>query len=178
VLAVLESLARLQQKLRGETPLAPFLWDEVSRKPKREGRLPDFLKTHLSDDLNRRGVLINREVEIRNWPGKGRGESLDLLIQAATPRGAPVATVVMEVEGCWNPGLDTSMETQLRDQYLTGTEHRHGTYLVGWYGPPGGGKGCKRELENLRSQLDEQASRLSTDTLRIRALTLDLSFPD
>jgi len=176
---VLESLNRLQQSLRGETPLAPFLWDErTPRKPKGEGRLSDFLKNHLSGDLNRRGVLINREVEIKNWPGKGRGESLDLLIQAATPAGASVATVVVEVKGCWNAGLATAMETQLRGQYLTGSVHCHGIYLVGWYGPPGGGMGCKQELDSLRSQLDEQARQLSTDTLRIRALTLDLSFPN
>lgn len=180
-LVVLESLARLQDKLRGETPLAPFLWDETSRKhetsrePKGEGRLSDFLKNYLSDNLNRQGVLINREVEIKNWPGKGRGKTLDLLIQAATPNG--VASVVVEVKGCWNSGLDTAMETQLRDQYLATTAHRHGIYLVGWYGTQGEGGGRRRELDSLRRQLEKQARQLSTDTLRIRALTLDLSFP-
>jgi hypothetical protein len=180
-LVVLESLARLQQKLRGETPLAPFLWDENSeedpRKPKGEGRLSEFVKDHLSSDLNRRGVLINREVEIKNWPGKGRGESLDLLIQAATPKDGPVATVVVEVKGCWNAGLDTAMETQLRDQYLTDTRYRHGIYLVGWYGPPEKRKSCNKSLDNLRSQLDEQAQQLSKNSLHIHAVTLDLSYP-
>ncbi len=174
---VLESLARLQQNLRGETPLAPFLWDEDSLKPKSEGRLSDFVKHHLSNDLNRRGVLINREVEIKNWPGKGRGESLDLLIQAVTPKNGPVATVVVEVKGCWNTGLDTAMETQLRDQYLTDTRYRHGIYLVGWYGLPEKRKSCNKTLDNLRSQLDEQARQLSKNSLHIHAVTLDLSYP-
>ncbi len=174
---VLESLARLQQKLQGVTPLAPFLWDEASRKPKNENRLSDFLKNHLSTDLNRRGVLINREVEINNWPGKGRGKSLDLLIQAAIPKGGSVATVVVEVKGCWNSDLDTSMETQLQDQYLTGADHRHGIYLVGWYGPSERRKNCKKTLDDLRGQLGEQARQLSKNSLRIHAFTLDLSYP-
>jgi hypothetical protein len=176
-LVVLESLARLQKRLRGETPLAPFLWEEtVPRKPKNEGRLTDFLKNHLSNDLNRRGVLINREVEIKNWPGKGVGEKLDLLIQAGTPSG--VVSVVVEVKGCWNSGLDTAMETQLRNQYLATTAHRHGIYLVGWYGWPKGGVGCKQELDTLRANIDEQARQLSTETLKLRAVVLDLSFPN
>lgn len=51
-----EFVVVLQHRLRGETPLAPFLWEETSpRKPKNEGRLSDFLKNFLSDDLNRQG---------------------------------------------------------------------------------------------------------------------------
>ncbi len=172
---VLESLGRLQDSLRGVTPMAPFLWDEGSdKKPKNEGRLSDFVKFHLSNDLNRRGILINREVEIRNLPGKGRGESLDLLVQATNHMGIPVA-VVVEAKGCWNTGLDTAMETQLRDQYLVGTSHRHGIYLVGWYGQPMKEAGCKRELTELRTQLDEQANALSSGGLGFRAIVLDLS---
>lgn len=170
---VLESLGRLQNSLRGEPPLAPFLWDETSGKPKSEGRLSDFVKSHLSNDLNRRGVIVNREVEIRNWSGRGRGESLDLLVQATNPMGASVS-VVVEVKGCWNDELDTAMETQLRDQYLVSTSHSHGIYLVGWYGAQARGKGCKGELAALCSRLDEQAKLLSTGGLRLAAFTLDL----
>ena len=170
---VVESLGRLQSSLRGETPMAPFLWDEASGKPKDEGRLSDFVKFHLSNDLNRRGILINREVEIRNWPGKGRGESLDLLVQATTPLGVSVA-VVVEVKGCWNDWVETAMETQLRDQYLVDTACHHGVYLVGWYGKQEKRKSCKRDLSTLRSQLDEQARTLSAGGLRIAAFTLDL----
>jgi hypothetical protein len=139
---VLESLERLQQSLHGMTPLAPFLWDEAGGKPKSEGRLSDFIKFHLSNDLNRRGVLINREVELRNWPDKGRGESLDLLVQAVRHGEAPM-DVIIEVKRCWNTGLETAMETQLRDRYLLGSHHTHGIYLVGWYGDEGGGKDCR-----------------------------------
>jgi len=173
---VLESLARLQQSLHGMTPLAPFLWDEAAGKPKSEGRLSDFIKFHLSNDLNRRGVLINREVELRNWPDKGRGESLDLLIQAVQHGETPI-DVFIEVKGCWNSGLDTAMESQFRDRYLVGSHHTHGIYLVGWYGDAGGGKGCKLELCELRKKMDEQAKALSSGDVDISAVVMDCSLP-
>jgi hypothetical protein len=178
-MAVVEALVRLQGKLHGATPLAPFLWDEAAaHKPKNENRLSDFLKHFLSDDLNHRGVLINREVEIHNWPGKGRGDSLDLLIQATPPGGRSVASVVVEVKGCWNPKLATAMETQLHGDYLLGSDYRQGIYLVGWYGPPGGGTGCKKALDVLRANFDQQAGALSRDGIHLRAVVLDVSYPD
>ncbi len=173
---VLESLARLQLSLHGMTPLAPFLWDEASGVPKSEGRLSDFIKFHLSNDLNRRGVLINREVELRNWPDKGRGESLDLLIQAVRHGEKPI-DVIIEVKRCWNRALDTDMESQLRDRYLIGSHHSHGVYLVGWYGRVGGGKSCQLELHELREKLDEQARSLSSGAVHIEAVVMDLSLP-
>ena len=118
--------------------------------------------------------MINREVEIRNWPGKGRGECLDLLVQVTTHGGTPVG-VVVEVKGCWNAGLDTAMENQLRDQYLIDSIHNHGIYLVGWYGPQGGGNSCKADLHLLRRQLDEQAASLCVGNINIRAVVVDLS---
>lgn len=169
---VLESLARLQQSLHGMTPLAPFLWDEAGGKPKSEGRLSDFIKFHLSNDLNRRGVLINREVELRNWPDRGRGESLDVLVQAVRHGDAPV-DMIIEVKGCWNSGLETAMETQLRSRYLIGSHHTYGIYLVGWYG----GKGCKQELHELREKLAAQAEKLSAGNIHIEAIVLDISLP-
>jgi hypothetical protein len=173
---VLESLSRLQEHLHGMTPLAPFLWDEAAGKPKSEGRLSDFIKFHLSNDLNRRGVLINREVELRNWPDKGRGESLDLLVQAIRHDETPIDLIV-EVKGCWNGALDAAMESQLRDRYLVGSYHTHGIYLVGWFASAGGGKGCKQELLELRGRLDEQAKLLTSGSVHIRAVVMDCSLP-
>lgn len=172
--AVLESLNRLQSDLQGVTPLAPFLWDERSKLPKLEIRLSEFVKHHLSADLNRRGVLINREVEIANWPGKGRGESLDLLVQATSPGERPLE-VVIEVKGCWNPGLLTDMKTQLRDRYLVDEGHRYGIYLVGWYGRNGGRAACKQEQVEFAGLLEAQAESLSTGGTHIAAVVLNAS---
>lgn len=172
--AILESLDRLQTGLQGVTPLAPFLWDERSKKPKPEVRLSEFVKHHLSADLNRRGVLINREVEIANWPGKGRGESLDLLVQATSPGERPLE-VVIEVKGCWNPGLLTDMKTQLRDRYLLDEGHRYGIYLVGWYGRSGDRAACKQEQVEFAGLLEAQAESLSTAGTHIAAAVLNVS---
>lgn len=175
--AVLESLGRLQQQLcSDETPLAPFLWNESNSsnkqsKPKNENRLSDFVKLHLANDLKRRGVLVNREVEVHNWPGQGRGNCVDILVQAITSNGEKLS-VVVESKGCWNPGLDTQMETQLRQQYLVGVQHRCGIYLVGWFGADYC-QGKHRSIKTLERKLETQAKGLSHDGITLRAFVLD-----
>jgi hypothetical protein len=167
--AILESLQRFQQELSGETPIAPFLWEEITHKPKNENRLSDFVKQHLTKDLNRRGIIVNREVEIYNWPGRGRGDSTDMLIQAISPE-KEVLTVVLETKGCWNRELLTAMDTQLKQKYLLGANHRCGIYLAGWFGD----RYCKRRgFKELSRILVQQAKRLSLDGIMIKACTLD-----
>jgi predicted NACHT family NTPase len=152
--AVLESLERLEAKLQGETPAAFALWDEVrfpknpsgqpkskaanSYRPKDENHLSDFIKIHLEEDLRGRGVLFNREVQIRRGEGIGLGENTDIHVDVVVPdkHGDAVARVclIIEVKGCWNSELKTAMQTQLADRYLKQNQHcRHGIYVVGWF---------------------------------------------
>jgi hypothetical protein len=56
---VIESLRRLEAKLRGETPAAPDLWNERDKgiyRPKDEEAFSDYVKRHLQEDLEGRGV--------------------------------------------------------------------------------------------------------------------------
>lgn len=174
--AILESLQRLQNDLQGETPLAPFLWNEMGSKAmhKNENRLSDFIKNHLKHDLNQRGVLVSREVEVNNWPGKGRGESVDLLVQCPLPDETALTTVI-EVKGCWNREWLSGMDAQLRKRYLLGAGHYCGIHLVGWYGQTQ----CKKQISlvEMRRQLKQQANKLSQEGLKIRSFALDASLP-
>lgn len=138
-----ESLVRLATALQGETPAGQFLWDvhsEAGRKsyrPKDESALSDYIKLHLENDLRGRGIIANREVEIRKPVGDTQGERTDIQVDAIVrgPRATeftPV-TVIVEVKGCWNRDVRHAMDTQLTQRYLKDNQCRHGLYVVGWF---------------------------------------------
>jgi hypothetical protein len=139
--AVIESLKRLQIRLRGETPRNIFLWDNIGDgicKPKKEDYLSDYVKGFLEDDLQRAGMVAFREVEIRRLQGKGGapGEVTDIIVSGVIDAGenkSEKIAVIIEVKGCWNAEVKTAMKNQLLDRYLKDNECNHGVYLVGWY---------------------------------------------
>ncbi|TDA68007.1 MAG: hypothetical protein D9V47_09180 [Clostridia bacterium] len=140
---LIESLNRLEAKLQGETPAAIDLWNECKvdnetvYRPKDENRLSDYVKRHLDEDLKQRGIIFNREVEIRRGAGPGTGERTDIHVDAVV-RGLngeayDRVSAIIEVKGCWNHELDHAMETQLVDRYLRDNRCQHGLYLIGWF---------------------------------------------
>jgi len=168
---LIDSLKRLQQKLQGETPRAIDLWnenDEYSHKD--ENRFSDYIKSHLEEDLNQKGIVINREVEIRRGEGSTPGERTDIHVDAVlnNPKGTKfdIIKTVIEVKGCWHKEILTAMETQLLNRYLKESDCRHGLYLVGWFyckkWDPRGRMARKEGIDELRKQLDSQADLLST----------------
>lgn len=179
--AVLVSLQRFQNKLRGQTPLAPFLWNLTdngkSGRPKSEDRLTDFIKHHLESDLPT--FVIDREVQIRNLCEHGIGERTDLKIETKSPEGYSIS-VIIESKGCWNNELLTSMESQLFERYLKLSDGACGIYLVGWFH-------CDRWMdrgnfaftgtkEALVDILNAQAQSLSSDKCNLSAFVLDVSY--
>jgi hypothetical protein len=184
---VITSLRRLEQELQVETPAAPDLWNEVKKgvfRPKDENELSDYLVRHLRSDIQRRGIVANREVEIRPGEGQARGERTDIHIDAVArgrrPEELAVISVTVETKGCWNRHLRTDMEHQLRDRYLAGTECHHGLYLVGWFICPQWDPDDERNSrtprmtgEEAQRQFDDQAALLSQPPVRIRALVLN-----
>jgi hypothetical protein len=184
--AVLASLARLQRLLQGDTPLAPFLWnveqDQRSGTPKSEDRLSDFVLHHLRRDLP--GSVIDREVQVRNLRESGIGERTDLKVETRAADGSPLL-VIIETKGCWNPGLMSDLEGQLKKRYLQAHGTAHGIYLVGWFGCDfwvdcKQKRACLRHAQSaaaLQSALESQARRVSDETSRIVALVLDATHP-
>jgi hypothetical protein len=94
---------------------------------------------HLRRDLWNKGIILNREVEIRPRHGAGGnpGERTDIRVDAvgfdSSLRRITTLTVIVEVKGCWHAEVNTAMETQLRDRYLADNHCSHGLYLVGWF---------------------------------------------
>ncbi len=184
---LIESLKRLEAKLQGETPAAIDLWSEISRnvyRPKDENRLSDYVKRHLDEGLKERGIIVNREIEIRRGEGSGRGERTDIHVDAVVRSSHgeiyDSVTVIIEVKGCWNSELNRAMQTQLVGRYLKDNRCQHGLYLVGWFN-------CQQwddedyrkqqatqlDINEAQKQFDVQAVELSQGGMRIKALIIN-----
>ncbi|MEN6291333.1 MAG: hypothetical protein ABFD07_04860, partial [Methanobacterium sp.] len=132
---ILDSLKRLQEKLHGETPAVIFLWNKFKHdnyfycRPKLENEFSDFVKLHLEDDIAQRGIIVNREVQIRS----GRSD-LHIVAQAEdSDEKYKFLKVVIESKACYHQELNRAMETQLLNHYIKGTNYTHGLYLVPWF---------------------------------------------
>lgn len=190
---VLESLERYQEKYRRRHDLVNSVWNIeykqqklVRAQPREEPALSDALKGHLEDDLRGRGILVNREVEIKPLA------PTDLLIEVKR-QGTKITeehySVVIEVKGCWNPHLESDMDTQLAGRYLKETNCRHGLYVVGWFHCDEWDKDdrrrskpnkriCAMKAKDAQAMFEQQARTLSNQAsgLTIRAMVLDTSF--
>ncbi|MGH7230751.1 MAG: NACHT domain-containing protein, partial [Nitrospiraceae bacterium] len=187
---VVESLKRLDLQLQGETPEAPFLWNDEKTshgkksqaRPKDEDQLSNYIKVHLEKDLKKRGIILNREVQIH------RKERTDIHVDAIVPASSGKAydsvSVIIEVKGCWNPGINDAMQSQLVDRYLKDNHCQHGLYLVGWFNcqqwsnadkrKGQANKFCPNKLET-QARFDAQAREISKAGLVVKALVLDAS---
>lgn len=180
----------METKLQGETPSAIFLWNEIvegrsSRyTPKSENDFSDYVRNHLDDDLKQRGIIVNREVEIRR--GALTDIRVDAIIKNQDGKSYDSITVIIEVKGCWNQELRRAMQTQLVDCYLKDNYCQYGLYLVGWFL-------CDRWDENdyrkkrtlnlkcdiveMQKQFDEQAAQLTQQNILVKSLVINTARP-
>ncbi len=183
---IVESLEKLERELQGETPSAIFLWDKVgdnSYKPKDENTFSDYVKLHLERDLKYRGVIINREVELRRKQGGSKGERTDIHVDAVIEINGEVLdqiTVIIEVKGSWNDELDIAMEEQLVNRYLKDNTCQHGMYLVGWFNCEQWdksdyrkGKSPKISIYEAREKFEKQAEQLSQLGVKVKSFVLN-----
>jgi hypothetical protein len=184
---LLESLNHLELELQGETPAARDLWDKVdgkSFKPVDENAFSDYVKRFLDKDLKSRGVVVNREVELRRNYGGSPGERTDIHVDAVLmkPNGNlhDSITVIIEVKGCWHDELNIAMETQLVDRYLLDNTCQFGLYLVGWFNcSQWNSKDYRKNkapsisINESREQLNAQAEGLSLSGNVVRACVLN-----
>src|SRR5205814_2148870 len=130
--AVKDSLGRFQKKLQAEETAVLDVWNEPKKghkkvyTPKDEDRFASVVARHFNDDLRGRGIIVNREVKVRE------GERTDIYADASAADGTRI-TVVVEAKGCWNPGLRSDMKDQLAERYLLDARTTRGLYLVGWF---------------------------------------------
>ncbi len=142
LLSVLKaSLDRLAALLQGDNSMADFLWNECEHRgwtPKVEIRLSAFIAHHLRTELARdKGVIVNREVVIRDYFGGDKGQRTDLLIEAIPfddrSRVFAPAKVIIEVKRCDHREVLTAPRDQLARRYMADNPGAIGLYVVGWY---------------------------------------------
>jgi hypothetical protein len=135
---VLESLHRFEAYYtRQELPAFERLWrwsktgnKRTSFEPKDEEDLSDELARWFRDDLQSRGVVVGREVQIE------RRQKTDVWVKAVPANASGPTdplTVVVEVKGCWNPSVCDDIEDQLVQKYLLPHGLKCGLYVVGWF---------------------------------------------
>jgi hypothetical protein len=180
------SLARAQERLGGQMPQSPFLWDSRPLRPKGERLVGAWLEQHLRDDLAGLGIFVGRELEIRVNPQGYMGESVDIFTEAVVGpevEGAAMVRVVTELKCCWHEDLDKAMREQLVDRYLDG-ENDQGIYLVAHFDSPDWddsdarrrGRCRSRTVEEARSFFAGQAAEINAEgTAEVGAVVLDCS---
>ncbi|MBN2007153.1 MAG: hypothetical protein JXA21_27630 [Anaerolineae bacterium] len=174
---VIESLKRLECKLHDETPAIRDIWDVTADnkyKPVSENEFSDYIKRHLDEDLNRRGIIANREVELRRGGGDTPGERTDIHVDAIAKNlndELHAITVIIEVKGCWHKELETAMQTQLVERYLKDKHCQHGLYLISWFNCGEWDDADYRKgqspalcLTDAQKKFDGQATELSRNT--------------
>lgn len=183
---VSESLGRLQAELHGELGSVGDLWngDGTEWWPKQEEDVSDYVARFLKRDLVDRGIIVNREVQVRRGRrGEMPGQSTDIHVDVTSEPSKPLRygpiTLVIEVKGSWNHGLMTDMQVQLRDRYMKNSGCRVGLYLVAHFSANSWRKSDSRraksrtwDIASLRRRLQEQAADLSGGVL-VRSFVLD-----
>ncbi|MGK7951807.1 MAG: NACHT domain-containing NTPase [Xenococcaceae cyanobacterium] len=182
-----ESLVKRLKQFFGLDKTAKInVWSNISwRKingnayiPKDEERLSDYIARHLNDSLKNKGIVINREVEIR------RGERTDIQVNAVVKdtNGQTYDSVaaIIEVKGCWNSQLNTAMETQLVNRYLQDNTCQHGLYLIGWFNCEQWdssdyrkNKAPKISVVEAQQEFDLQAEQLSLSGVTVKSFVLN-----
>jgi predicted NACHT family NTPase len=182
---LVESLRGLESKLRGETPASRDIWDRNPETkefmPIDENAFSDYVKRHLDDDLNKKGIIPLREVQIH------KGERTDLHVDAIAKDDTEgifkILTVIIEVKGCWNKELNKAMREQLAGKYLSNNPCKAGIYLIGWFNCNSWDKNDSRykkapkiSKDQAQEKFDKQAVELSKEGYNIKAVVLDTSY--
>ncbi|MBD2393585.1 hypothetical protein H6G11_04855 [Cyanobacterium aponinum FACHB-4101] len=186
---LIESLQRLENELQGETPAVRNIWDKVNSnseyKPVNENEFSDYVKRFLDRDLDlkQKGIIANREVELRPSHGNAKGERTDIHVDAIIKCNGKIdgcITVIIEVKGCWHEELNEAMKTQLVDRYLKDNTCKHGIYLIGWFNCSQWDnqdyrkrKTPKITLEDAKAKFDQQAKDLCVSGVNIKAFVLN-----
>lgn len=184
---LIESLNRLELELQGETSAVRDLWNEWKGnlfRPNDENAFSDYVKRFLDRDLKSRGIIINREVELRRSYGGNPGERTDIHVDAVLKRSNSevyeTITVIIEVKGCWHSEVETAMESQLVGRYLADNACKYGLYLIGWFDcqqwdgqDSRKNKTPKMAIDEAKTQFDRQAETLSSSGNVIRAYVMN-----
>ena len=159
-----------------------LLWDVRTKekeelwRPKSEVSFGAWLADQLRLRLERAGIVINREVRVRETTTQ-HGQAVD--IQADAPAIAgwqnEPARCRIELKGNWHADLMTAMRTQLANDYLVPEKLRHGVYVTAWFDTDLWNDPADTRCGAARTRdRDETAAGLASQAVTLRDLGLDV----
>jgi len=170
-----------------------LLWNSFSSegqerwRPKSELDVGAWLSEQLTIELTRSGVVVNREVLVRQTTTRGHGLAVDVQADAPVTSGkqAEPARCRIELKGNWNRDLMTAMRSQLADDYLLPEGLREGIYVTAWFdaalwndeSDPQRGRAAARDRGDTAQVLAAQAEALCQLGLRVRSVIIDVPRP-
>lgn len=141
---VKRAIDALPDRLRQEG-MGDLLWNEslpptgspaktpALYRPANEAQIQAIVADQLRSELGR-GLVVNREVQVRTTTSKGHGLAVDVLVSGGNPSdGRPSPSCPIEVKGNWNPKLLTDLRDQLVDDYMRDLNATFGFYVCGWF---------------------------------------------
>lgn len=186
-----ETLTKFSAELHGAQTPVRALWDlQKSTKffmPIDENGFSDRVAEFLNRELVGTGIFANREVEVSRQPGAPVGRRTDILVNAIRhgPGGTIIdsITAVIEVKGCWNKELLSALNDQLVSDYMFKLRAPVGIYLVGWFDKTRWDNSDnrrnmvpKKNVEEVRKQLEDQATAISSDFL-VKSIIMEIFAP-
>ena len=186
-----ETLLKYETELHGTQNPVRDLWDrqgsEQIYRPVEEPAVSDVITRYLRRELEGRGIFANREVEVKRRPGAPVGTRTDILINAfrRADDGSSFdsITAVIEVKGCWNSELFSSLENQLVREYMVQVGASIGIYLVAWFDVVQWDSDDNRRKRvprgtrnNVNERLNQQAAHLP-EGFQVKPVVLEIRTP-
>lgn len=171
-----------------------LLWNYSGRRgaeqwrPRSEPDVGAWLTERLAERLARSGVVVNREVLVRQTSSSGLGLTVDIQADApaGTAQGIEPARCRIELKGNWNRDLMTAMRTQLAEDYLLRDNLSHGIYVTAWFDPrlwnddsdSRRQQAATRARDITEQQLATKAEALLELSLQVRSVIIDIPRPE
>lgn len=158
-------------------------------RPKSEPDVGAWLSDQLTTELNQSGIVINREVLVRQTSTRGLGLSVD--VQADAPVAGETSSLSrparcrIELKGNWNPDLLEAIRTQLAMDYLMPEGLTDGIYVTAWFdatlwndeSDSRRSRAAARDRETVKQELAMEAQALRRFGLRVRSVIIDIPRP-
>lgn len=181
---IINSISEYQQQLQGQAQKINNLWNTQKNnfRPKNEDEISDNVKNHL-DLLANRGVVVNREVQVKKGLSKGTGQITDIHVNAFTKSSSgqlDYLTVIIEVKGCWHKEVLTAVTTQLAHRYLVESPTKHGIYLVADFLCPSWNQEDSRKQSSEQNNLEKNLPKIKhqADQLRKEGFNISVEILD
>lgn len=179
---VLQAIDQLGTDVQQDPDVAALFWNQQLNGgwiPRREKQFTTLLTERIRAKLE--GVILRQEVQLNLRYADTAGSEPD--IEAIVLHAGEEISVFVEVKGIWHDEVETAIEHQLADRYLTGARSFTGIYLVAAFASeqwlPGDSlrsKARKHDPDTLRQFLEDEAERLTTDrkTVHVRVVPFKL----